>query len=122
MATESPVAHDLVQKSLVGEAIDMAPMAVFVADDDQRYLAVNEYACRLLGYTRSELLSLSVTDVAVNDGAQDDYDEMVQAGKKTGLTILRHKDGQEVTMHFRAGKTVVGGMSLWVGLCWPVDE
>ena len=122
MATSSPVAHEQVQKSHVGEAIDLAPVAVFVADDDRRYLAVNEYACRLLGYTRDELLGLTVTDVAVNAGAGDDYDEMLQSGSHTGLTILRRKDGRELPMHFRAGETVVGGMTLWVGICWPVAE
>ena len=69
----SGVSHELVQKSLVGEAIEGGPVAVFVADADQRYVAVNAYACRLLGYTREELLGLRVTEVAVNDGAGDDY-------------------------------------------------
>ena len=44
------VAHDLVQKSLIGEALDYGPVAVFVADDDGKYLAVSAYACEMLGY------------------------------------------------------------------------
>ena len=115
------VAHELVQRSLVGEAVDAGPVAVFVADDDQKYLAVNAYACELLGYERDELLELHVTDVAVNDGAGSDYSDLQRRGTHTGLTILRRKDGTELPMNFRASQTLVGGMDLYVGVCWPVD-
>ena len=67
------VAHELVQKSLVGEALDHGPMAIFVADETGRYLAVNAYACDLLGYTREELLELRLGDIAVNPEAQEAY-------------------------------------------------
>jgi PAS domain S-box-containing protein len=116
------VAHDLVQKSLVGEALDTGPVAVFVADDDGKYLAVNAYACELLGYEREELLALRVGDVAVNRGAADDFEALRRQGRRTGVAVLRRKDGAELSMHFRAGETTVGGMSLYIGVCWPVDE
>ena len=116
------VAHDLVQKSLVGEALDTGPVAVFVADDDGKYLAVNAYACELLGYDREELLALRVTDVAVNEGAAADYAAMQRQGRHGGTTTLRHKDGSEVEMQVRACETTVGGMRVYAGVCWPVDE
>ena len=116
------VAHDLVQKSLVGEALDTGPVAVFVADDDGKYLAVNAFACDLLGYEREELLLLRVTDVAVNAGAAEDYEALQRSGNRSGTTTLRHKDGRELEMHFRAGATTVGGMQLYIGVCWPVED
>ncbi len=121
MSMPSAVAHELIQKSLVGEAIDTGPVAVFVADEDGRYLAVNAYACELLGYSREELLELKVTAVAVNPEATEDYGEMQRSGSSTGLTTLRRKDGAEIPMLFRASQTTVGGMPLFVGICWPVD-
>lgn len=117
-----PVAHEVIQKSLVGEAIDGGPVAVFVADHDQKYIAVNDYACRLLGYTRSQLLSLSVTDVAVNEEADADYEEMMRRGRETGRALLRAKDGSDVPVWFRASSTTVGGLELFVGICWPVED
>jgi PAS domain S-box-containing protein len=114
-AVSSAVTHELVQKSLVGEALEHGPVAVFVADDDGRYLAVNAYACELLGYTRSELLSLRVSDVAVDPEAQVNYAEMKRRGSHTGVTLLRHSDG------FRASQTTVGGMLVYIGTCWPAD-
>jgi PAS domain S-box-containing protein len=112
------VAHELVQRSLVGEAIDSGPVAIFVADDDQKYLAVNAYACELLGYTREELLERRITDIADDIGG--DYEELRRLGEHSGLAVLRHRDGTEIPMNFRASQTSIGGMTLWVGVCWPV--
>ena len=113
------VANDLVQKSLIGEAMDLATVAVFVADESGNYLAVNAYACSLLGYEREELLRLHVTQVAVNDGASQDFDEMVRKGSHTGRAVLRHKDGRDLPVNFRGSETTAGGMQLYVGVCWP---
>ena len=113
------VAHELVQRSLLGEALDPGPVAVFVADDDQKYLAVNAYACTLLGYSRKELLALQVTEVAVNEGAAEDFDAMLRAGSGAGSTILRHRDGTEIPMRYLASATTIGGIRLWVSVCWP---
>ena len=53
-------AEPLIQASLLGEAVDTGPVAIFVADEQMRYVAVNAYAAELLGYTRAELLELRV--------------------------------------------------------------
>ena len=116
------VAHELVQKSLVGEALEHGPMAIFVADETGRYLAVNAYACDLLGYTREELLDLRVTDIAVDREARENFDEMQRVGRGEGMTVLRHQDGRELPMHYRASGTTVSGMPLFIGLCWPADD
>ena len=39
------VAEPLIQATLLGEALDNGPVAVFVVGDDFRYIAVNQYAC-----------------------------------------------------------------------------
>jgi PAS domain-containing protein len=45
------------QLALLGDAIASAEeVAVFVWDDDRNYVAVNDYACALVGLTREELL------------------------------------------------------------------
>jgi PAS domain S-box-containing protein len=116
------VANDLVQKSLVGEALDGGPMAVFVADDDGKYLAVNAYACELLGYEREELLALRVRDVAGNEEASAHFAAMLQTGERAGTALLRRKDGTAVELRFRASETTVGGMALYVGVFWLEDD
>ena len=121
-AMPNAVANQLVQMSLIGEAIDLGPVAVFVADDDKRYLAVNQYACDLLGYTREELLQLSVLDLAVNPDAKLDYEEMLASGSRKGTARLRRHDGTELEIAYRASETTVGSLRLYVSACWPLGE
>ena len=43
------VSEPLVQSILLGDAVEHAPVAILVADEEMRYVAVNNYACELLG-------------------------------------------------------------------------
>ena len=115
------VAEPLIQTGLLGDAIDSAPVAVFVADDSMRYIAVNAYACRLLGYTREELLKLRVSDVARSPEADREYREMISEGARAGEAVLTRKDGTEITIHYRAAMTTVAGMSAFVSVGWVAD-
>ena len=107
------VPHSLIQTSLLGEAVENGPTAVFVADETGRYVAVNRAACDLLGYTREELLELTVRDVAENGGR---FDEVRENGQLAGATDLIRKDGSKVTFTYIAGKTVVAGMPVFVSV------
>src|SRR5918996_961472 len=109
----SGVAEPLIQASLLGEAIDHGPVAVFVADDDLRYIAVNEFACSLLGYSREELLGLSSTDVMRNAGSeQADFvghgdavlrRDCLADGLRTAFAMKHWPSGQRV-VEFQAPK------------------
>ena len=114
--------HELIQATLIGEAIDPGPAAVFVADEQMRYVAVNDFACRMLGYSREDLLALRVTDVARDDRTADDYAEMIGRGSWNGTARMRRKDGSELTLHFRARETSVARMTVWVAVGWPEDD
>jgi PAS domain S-box-containing protein len=116
----SGVAEPLIQASLLGEAIDHGPVAVFVADDELRYIAVNEFACSLLGYSREELLGLRLTDVARDGDAQDA--DFVAHGTRNGEWRLVAKDGTEITIAYRASETTVAGMRFYVAIGWPTAE
>jgi len=45
------------------ELVELAPEGIFVAGLDGRYVAVNDAGCRLLGYSRDELITKSIVDV-----------------------------------------------------------
>jgi PAS domain-containing protein len=96
----SNVARPLVQASLLGEAIDRGPVLVLVADEDGNYVAVNEYACELLGYTREELLAQRAPD-------------------RDNPGILRSKDGTLFELEHWTQPTQIAGMLLTVVVCWP---
>lgn len=115
------VAQPLVQASLLGEAIDTGPVIVLVADEDMRFVAVNQTACDALGYDREELLELRVTDVAHSPEAGNEYAEMVASGSRTGVSELLRKDGSTFTMKYRATKTKVAQMTFYVSVGWVDD-
>jgi PAS domain S-box-containing protein len=49
--------------ALLNLALDNVHEAAFLTNEDARFLYVNEESCRLLGYTRDELLRLGVADI-----------------------------------------------------------
>jgi PAS domain S-box-containing protein len=108
------VSEPLIQASLLGEAVEHGPTAVFVADENGHYVAVNQAACALVGYTREELLSMRVTEIA--DDRAGKWDEMLETGHASGIARLTHKDGSEVEFEYVAGSTVVAGMPVYVSV------
>jgi PAS domain S-box-containing protein len=112
----SQTTTELLQTSLIGEALDDGPALVFVADEHMRYLAVNRYACEVLGYTREELLDLRVPDIAVSPEAADLYAHMLRRAKDAGVTSIRCKDGEVLTMRYAAKETTASAMTFWVSI------
>jgi PAS domain S-box-containing protein len=115
-------AEVLIQTALLGEATDGGPALIFIADDEMRYVAVNECACRTLGYTRDELLALRVDEVAREPDAPTQYDEMLVRGFRHGTSVLTRKDGTTVEFLYRASKTQIAGMSFFVSIGFAADS
>lgn len=110
------VAEALIQTALLGEAVDAGPALIFVADERMGYVAVNARACDVLGYTREELLALTVADVARSPESSFEYDEMLVRGFRYGTATLTRKDGAEIPFQYRASKTTVAGLELYVSI------
>jgi PAS domain S-box-containing protein len=111
-----PAAEVLIQTALLGEAVEAGPALVFVADEQMRYIAVNQFACSALGYTREELLGLYVPDVAQQPGAPAEYDELLARGIRHGTALLTCKDGSTVEFFYRAATTKVAGLAFFVSV------
>ncbi|MBM3791960.1 MAG: PAS domain S-box protein, partial [Acidobacteria bacterium] len=73
--------------------------AAFYADSRGRVLYVNQSACRQLGYTRPELLSMSMRDIEVPSG-DDRWPARWEAAKREGSltfdSVHRAKAGQAI--------------------------
>ena len=111
-------ARELIQMGLIGEALEGAAVAIVVFDDDLRYVAVNPYACELLGYTRDELLGLRL-DTLASPAAIEDYAEVVSGSRSEGVREVARKDGSRISIRYRASETRVAGMKYYVGVAWP---
>jgi PAS domain S-box-containing protein len=115
-------AEVLIQTALLGEALDSGPALVFVADEEMRYIAVNQTACLALGYSRDELLALRVSEVAQQPGAEAEYDEMLARGFRHGTALLTRNDGSTVSFFYRATKTRVAGLTFFVAVGFLADD
>jgi PAS domain S-box-containing protein len=122
MSAQVTAAEALIQTALLGEAIDDGPALIFIADDEMRYIAVNQCACRTLGYTRDELLALRVDEVAREPDAPTEYDEMLVRGFRHGTTVLTRKDSTTVDFLYRASKTELAGMSFFVSIGFVAED
>ena len=115
MSTSEP----LVQSVLLGEAVEHAPVAILVADDEMRYVAANVTACELLGYTREELLGLRVTDIAVYPEAEGEFEAMIESGELIGRTVVTLKDGSRLSLRHRSSEVSIAGLEYYVAVLWP---
>ena len=109
----------LVQSVLLGEAVEHAPVAILVADDEMRYVAANATACELLGYPREELLRLRVPDVAQYPEAEGEFEAMIAAGELMGRTTVRAKDGVTRSLRHRSSEIKIAGLTYYVAVLWP---
>jgi len=78
--------------------IDNAPDGVFVADETGKYIEVNDAAIRLTGYSKDELLKMSLldllTDKSYEEGA-DHFRKVVNTGTSKSDLLFNHKNGSK---------------------------
>jgi PAS domain S-box-containing protein len=115
--TASP--QDLVQETLLGEALEHAPAGAIVLDETGRYVAANRHACELSGYTRDELLEGGVSPLAFDsDQGAETMAHVASRKLEGGVAQLRHKDGSAVTCEYRVGATRSGGLPFFLVVFW----
>ena len=99
--------------------IEQAPDAYFLHDYSGRFIDVNRRACESLGYTREELLQLSVFDIEIDFdivSAQSAW-SLIEAGQCTTLMgRQRRKDGSVFPVEARLSPCFVGKEKLCLGL------
>lgn len=78
--------------------IDNAPNGVFVVDENGKYLEVNDAACLLTGYSKEELIKMSVSDFILEDSQPIDRNCFMSSFKtdKTKADLpFKHRNGSK---------------------------
>lgn len=118
--------------SAIADALlDAAPDAIVVASRGGRIVRVNRAAAALFGYTRDELLALSVTEL-VPQGARaahgahvDRYESdprMRPMGVGTGALVACTKDGREVPVEISLSPVATADGQLVIAIVRDVTE
>ncbi len=84
---------------------DTANDAIFIADSEGRFLEANQVACERLGYTRDELLTMSIPQIDAPRSACDMPDRrasLLEHGEALIETVHLRKDGSEMPVEINS--------------------
>jgi two-component system, cell cycle sensor histidine kinase and response regulator CckA len=105
-------------------SVNHAGLGVFWCDPDGRFLSVNDYICERLGYSRAELLSMTVADVDPNAPRPwgDHWADLRRRGSQTFESVMRTKGGEEFPIDATANYVEFGGKEYNFGLAVDITE
>lgn len=106
--------HSAIQSTLLGEILANAEIGALAADRGT-YVAANDYACRLLGLERSELIGTRVGELHPLSGLPEQWAENERGDRVGGELEL---DGLEI--RYRAVRTTLAGLPITLGVFWRV--
>ncbi len=107
--TSDSTASLLQSESMRRNLFDAANDGIFVCDGSGFYVDVNPAGCRMLGYTREELVGRHLREVAVPDGTPFQLDAIHEGRAVVTERTLRRKDGGLVPVEISASR-VAGGL------------
>ena len=107
----------VVQLALLGEAVDaLDGVAVFVWNEERRYVAVNDEACELVGRSREQILGMEVGEMSP-DRATPLVEHTRHAPIALGSSVIHRPDG-DVEIEWVTAHSVVANLPYMVSFCW----
>ncbi len=109
-------------RTLVEQAAD----AFFLGETDGKIVDVNQQACDSLGYTRDELLTMSISDIDIEVESrwhkEVSWDKLSSDQYFTFEGVHRRKDGTTFPVEVRLGLLELSGHNYMLGLVRDITE
>ena len=121
-ATQTTRASAVVQSTLLGELLENAQIAAIAVDDAGRYVAVNQYACDLVGYSREELLGRRVGELNPQSDLPEHVEEVQAGERQDGELLIRRKDGRRLRVAYRTARSTLARMPFTLAFFWTVPD
>jgi PAS domain S-box-containing protein len=106
--------------------IEQATDAMYLADFKGNILDVNSQSCKMLGYTRTELLNMNLADIDLVLAEPDKIDEYLQkiVHGETFLfeSVQRHKNGSTMPVEISSGIIELNGIPIVIGFARNLTE
>jgi PAS domain S-box-containing protein len=118
VAGSAPDLDRVLHSTLLGEALSSARIAALLADDRGHYVAVNDQACLLTGYTRSALVGFQAGQLAADERSRHIYENFVSGKKMQGRKLVRREDGQVIRCRYWAIPASVTSLPYYLLLLW----
>jgi PAS domain S-box-containing protein len=96
-------------RALIEQAID----AIFISDENGKYIDVNLSACRMVGYSKEELVQMSVADLLVPEDVKSNpprFDLLREGRALSTIRRLKRKDGRVITVEINSKMLSSGKM------------
>jgi PAS domain S-box-containing protein len=94
-------------------------MAICVYDEEGRYVTVNECACKILGYSREELLTHDVGDFTAGG---IDRRVLLKDEHREGVRLVTRRDGSTVPCAFVVTPAQVANLPYFVAVWWTLED
>jgi PAS domain-containing protein len=106
-----------IQASLIAEALLSASVGFLVWDDDRRYIAANECACRILGTTLEKFLGQRV-GAHTKDGERLVDVAIATERVASRATVAKFDGSGQVEVFYVTFSTKTAGMPFMATLVW----
>ncbi len=109
----------------LGAILENLPQGVFVHDLDGRIMMVNRAACILTGYSRQELLTLTISDIDHASVTRQDREQIWQRDRPGTSEIItsthRRKDGTEYPVEVGITAATLDGKPRVIGVATDIS-
>jgi len=91
--------------------IDNAPDGVFVSTETGKYVEVNEAACKITGYTKDELLQMTIADLLPKESLEEgmaQFLKVINTGAAKADLLFKHKNRSKRWWTIESVKVIPG--------------